>query len=160
MRFAIISDTHDNVPVIRELIDRLKSEKIEFVVHAGDIVSPFAIKEFKALNVKLYFAFGNNDGERRLLTKIAEENGWEIGDIVIFPMSDGEGVVYHGTDRRIVEVLRNSKYKLVVLGHTHEPLIEKLEDKYIVNPGEVCGYLTGNRTYAIFDDGDISIVEF
>ncbi len=160
MRFAIISDTHDNVPAIRELIERLKSEKIEFVVHAGDIVSPFAIKEFKALNVKLYFAFGNNDGERRLLTKIADENGWEIGDIVIFPMGDGEGVVYHGTDRRIVEVLRNSKYKLVVLGHTHEPLIEKLEDKYIVNPGEVCGYLTGNRTYAIFDDGDISIVEF
>ncbi len=160
MRFAIISDTHDNVPAIRDLVKRLREERVEFVVHAGDIVAPFAMREFRSLGVKMFFAFGNNDGERKLLTKIAGENGWEIGDVITFPLDEGRGVVYHGTDVRIVEVLRNSKYRLLVLGHTHEPLIEKLEDKFVVNPGEVCGYLTGNRTYAIFDDWDISIVEF
>ncbi len=154
----MISDTHDNVPAIRELVKRLKEERVEFVVHAGDIIAPFSMKELKALGVKIYFAFGNNDGERRLLTKIAEDNGWEIGDIVTF--GDGLGVVYHGTDPRIVEVLKNSKYELIVLGHTHEATIERLGDKYVVNPGEVCGYLTGNRTYAIYDDGDVSIVQF
>ncbi len=154
----MISDTHDNVPAIRELVKRLKEEKIEFVVHAGDIIAPFSMKEFKALGVMIYFAFGNNDGDRRLLMKIAKDGGWEIGDIITF--GDGFGVVYHGTDPRIVEVLKNSKYKIVVLGHTHEAMIEKLEDKYVINPGEVCGYLTGNRTYAIYDDGDVSIVQF
>ncbi len=156
----MISDTHDNIPAIRDVIKRLKEERVEFVVHAGDIIAPFAIKEFKNLGVKIYFAFGNNDGERRLLTKIAEENGWEIGDIVTFPVEEGMGVVYHGTDKRIVEVLRNSKYKIVVLGHTHEAMIERLEDKLVVNPGEVCGYLTGNRTYAVYDEGDVSVLEF
>jgi putative phosphoesterase len=160
MRFAIVSDTHDNIPAIKALIDELKKEKVEFVVHAGDIVAPFAMKEFKVLGVKVYFAFGNNDGERRLLTKIAEDNGWEIGDIVTFPVDNDRGVVYHGTDARIVEVLKNTNYKVVVFGHTHEPKVEWLEDKTIVNPGEVCGYLTGKRTFAIFDDGEISIVEF
>ncbi len=160
MRFAIISDTHDNISAIRELVERLREERIEFVVHAGDIIAPFSMKELKALGVKIYFAFGNNDGERRLLTKIAEENEWEIGDVVTFPTGNGRGVVYHGTDPRIVDVLRNSKFELVVLGHTHEATVEKLEDKYVVNPGEVCGYLTGHRTYAIFEDGDVSVVEF
>ncbi len=155
MRFAVVSDTHDNVPAIRDLIEVLKGERIEFLVHAGDIISPFAIREFIKLNKKIYFAFGNNDGDRNLLTRIANENGWIIGDIVEFP----GGVVYHGTDRRIVEVLKKSRFKLLVLGHTHEAKVENLNGMKILNPGEVCGYLTGKRTYAIVEDEEISILE-
>ena len=160
MKFAIISDTHDNITAIKEMIDVLKKEKIEFMVHAGDIIAPFSMKELKSLNIKIYFAFGNNDGERKILTNIAKENGWIIGDIVTYPVEDGEGVVYHGTDPEIVKVLENTNYKIIVLGHTHKPDIRKLGDKIIVNPGEVCGYLTGKRTFAIFEDGDVSIIEF
>jgi putative phosphoesterase len=156
MRFIAVSDTHDNIPAIRELIDEIKKEKIDFIVHAGDIVSPFAIKEFAKLDVRMYFAFGNNDGEKRLLTKIAEDNGWVIGEIVEFP----QGVVYHGTDARIVEILKKTKHDFLVLGHTHEAKIERVNCKIVLNPGEVCGYLTGKRTYAIVEDGEVSIVEF
>lgn len=150
MRFAAVSDTHDNLIAVRELVEALKREKLDFVVHAGDVIAPFSLKEFEKLGVKLYIAFGNNDGERRILTEIANRNGWEIGDIVEFP----GGVVYHGTDSRILEILKKLD-TLVVFGHTHEVL--KSED--LLNPGEVCGYLTGRRTYAIIEDSEISIVE-
>ncbi len=150
MRFAVVSDTHDNLSAVKELVDALSREKLEFLVHAGDVIAPFSLKEFERLGVKLYVAFGNNDGERRILTQIAERNSWEIGDIVEFP----GGVVYHGTDSRVLEVLKKLD-TLVVFGHTHEVL--KADN--LLNPGEVCGYLTGRRTYAIVEDGEISILE-
>ncbi|MBO8179024.1 MAG: YfcE family phosphodiesterase [Archaeoglobus sp.] len=150
MRFAAVSDTHDNLTAVRELIEALKREKLDFVVHAGDVIAPFSLKEFEKLGVKLYVAFGNNDGERKILTEIANRNGWEIGDVVEFP----GGVVYHGTDSRILEILKKLD-TLVVFGHTHEVL----KSENLLNPGEVCGYLTGRRTYAIIEDGEISIVE-
>lgn len=150
MRFAAVSDTHDNLTAVRELVEALKREKLDFVVHAGDVIAPFSLEEFEKLGVKLYIAFGNNDGERRILTEIANRNGWEIGDVVEFP----SGVVYHGTDSRILEILKRLD-TLVVFGHTHEAL----KSENLLNPGEVCGYLTGRRTYAIIEDGEISIVE-
>ncbi|WP_456329525.1 YfcE family phosphodiesterase [Archaeoglobus sp.] len=150
MKFAAVSDTHDNLAAVRELVEALKKEKLDFVVHAGDVIAPFSLKEFEKLEVKLYIAFGNNDGDRRILTETANRNGWEIGDIVEFP----GGVVYHGTDSRILEILKKLD-TLVVFGHTHEAL----KSENLLNPGEVCGYLTGRKTYAIIEDGEISIVE-
>ncbi len=64
------------------------------------------------------------------------------------------GVVYHGTDGRILEILKKLNV-LVVYGHTHEAF----RAENILNPGEVCGYLTARRTYAIVEDGEISILE-
>ncbi len=157
MKFAVVSDTHDNLFAVKDLVKELKKEKPEFIVHAGDVVAPFTLKEFFPLGVKIYIAFGNNDGEKRLLAEIASQKGWEIGEIVEFP----GGVVYHGTDRRILDILCRTSYSFVVCGHTHEPEVKSLGNgRNLLNPGEVCGYLTGRRTYAICEDGDVSIIEF
>lgn len=153
MKFAAISDTHDNLVAVEELIEALRKERLDFIVHAGDVISPFTLKEFETLGLKMYIAFGNNDGERRILTQIAENNGWEIGEILEFP----SGIVYHGTDRKILEILKKTG-ALIVTGHTHKPELVK-EDATILNPGEVCGYLTGKRTFALVEDGEINLVE-
>ncbi len=156
MRFVAVADTHDNLNAISDMIEALKKERFEFIVHAGDIVAPFSMKALAKIDKKFYIAFGNNDGERRILTKIADDNGWVIGDIVEFP----GGVVYHGTDGRIVEILKRTDHKYLVLGHTHEAKVERMGEKVLINPGEVCGYLTGRRTFAIVEDENVDIVEF
>ncbi len=155
MKFAVVSDTHDNLEAVRELVSQLEKEKPDFVVHAGDVIAPFTLKEFIPLETKLYIAFGNNDGERKLLSEISSQNGWITGDIVEFP----KGVVYHGTDPEILKVLKRTDYEFVVFGHTHEPSIERNENRVVLNPGEICGYLTGKKSYAICEDGEVSIVE-
>jgi predicted phosphodiesterase len=48
MRFIAVSDTHDNIPAIRELIDEVRKEKIDFIVHAGDIVSPLQLRSLQS----------------------------------------------------------------------------------------------------------------
>ncbi len=149
MRFIAISDTHDNLKAINDLINILKEEKFDFVVHAGDVISPFSLRAFPFK--EMYIAFGNNDGDREKLLEIAIERGWKIGEIVEFPM----GVIYHGTNERILKML-SKKYSLVITGHTHKSYIES----GILNPGEICGYLTGKRSYAIVEDEEISIIEF
>ncbi len=155
MKFAAISDTHDRLSAVRELVEILREEKLDFIVHAGGVISPFALKEFSSLDVPFYIAFGNNDGERKILSEIAMQMNWKIGDIVEFP----GGIVYHGTDEEILKILRKTG-EMVVTGHTHEARIERDGRSVLLNPGEVCGYLTGKRTFAIVENGEISIVEF
>lgn len=154
MRFIAFSDTHDNLNAVRDLISEISKEKVDFFIHAGDVISPFTMKEFEGIE-RLYVAFGNNDGERNKLTEIAVSSGWFIGEIVIL----GNLAVYHGTNPETLRMLERN-YEVVVTGHTHKAEIRKSEGSIVINPGEVCGYLTGKRSFAVFEDGDVSIVEF
>ncbi|RLI74937.1 metallophosphoesterase [Archaeoglobales archaeon] len=156
MKFVAISDTHDNMFAIRDFIDEIKKEKFEFLVHAGDVIAPFALREFERLNKQIYISFGNNDGDRNLLMGVIEKNKWTAADIVSFP----KGVVYHGTNANIVEILKKLNVEFLIVGHSHKPKIERLNGITVLNPGEICGYLTEKRSYAIVEDGDVTIVEF
>ena len=152
MKILLISDSHDNVVVIRELQEELRGERFDFVVHAGDVISPFSLRAFEF--EKMYLAFGNNDGDREKLLQIAIERGWKIGDVVEFP----GGVVYHGTREEVVKLL-SRRYEMVVVGHTHKAEKKEVSGATIVNPGELCGYLSGKRSYAILEDGSVSFIE-
>ena len=153
MKFAAFSDTHDNVEAIRDLVREIKKEKFDILFHAGDVISPFALREFSGLD-NLHIAFGNNDGDRQKLIEIALQNGWKIADVITFKNI----AVYHGTTKEILDLL-SKKFEIVIYGHTHEAVIKREGERTLVNPGEVCGYLTGRRSYAVYEDGEFSIVE-
>jgi putative phosphoesterase len=52
----------------------------------------------------------------------------------------------------VVDALAESgKFDLVIYGHTHEPVIQRVKDAWIINPGEVCGWLYGKPTVAVID---------
>jgi len=154
VKLIAFSDTHDNMGAVRDLLKEISKEEVEFYVHAGDVVSPFCLKEFEALGKKLYISFGNNDGERNMLLEIAVRNGWVAGDLVEL----GDLVIYHGANAEILKILCK-RYKVVITGHTHGVRIEN-NNALVINPGEACGYLTGKRTYALYEDGEVSIQEF
>ena len=68
MKIGIISDSHDDVDNVNRAIGIFEKEKVKAVIHAGDIISPPIIKEFKRLTddgVEFFGIFGNNDGERK-----------------------------------------------------------------------------------------------
>ena len=49
MKIGIISDSHDDVENVNKAIDIFEEEKVQVIIHAGDIISPPIIKEFKKL---------------------------------------------------------------------------------------------------------------
>jgi len=60
--------------------------------------------------------------------------------------------VYHGTSPILLRALVESGlYDVVVYGHTHQAVVERRGGTLVVNPGELCGCLTGRSTYAVVD---------
>jgi uncharacterized protein len=121
LRIGIISDTHDDMENVQRAIEIFNTEKVEYVIHAGDYIFPGIVIEFKKLNAKLIGVLGNNDGEKIHLLKnflnIGGELKGEIGEIELDGISFG---LYHGTDNEVKENLVSSqKYDIVICGHTH-----------------------------------------
>ena len=154
MLIGIISDTHDNLPLVERAIERLNAEKVALVLHAGDYVAPFVIPRLKALNAKLIGVFGNNDGDPEFLRKrFAECKNCEIRGRFAEIDADGFKIaLLHGDETELLEALVNcGGFDAVVHGHSHEIGSRKKGKTLIVNPGEVCGYLTGRSTMALLD---------
>ena len=72
MRIGILADTHDNLPKIERAVRFFNKEKVDFVLHAGDFIAPFAVSKLKGLTCSWLGVFGNNDGEKNGLSGISE----------------------------------------------------------------------------------------
>jgi putative phosphoesterase len=154
MLIGLISDTHDNLPMIEKAVKKLNEENVALVLHAGDYVSPFVIPKFKALNAKLIGVFGNNDGDHEFLKKrFSECPNCEVRGIFAEINADGFKIaLLHGDETELLDALVNcGGFDAVVHGHSHANVSRKNGKTLVVNPGEVCGYLTGKATIALLD---------
>ncbi len=43
MMIGIVSDSHDNVPMLQRAVEYFNHAGCELVIHAGDIISPFSM---------------------------------------------------------------------------------------------------------------------
>jgi hypothetical protein len=154
MLIGLMADTHDNLPMVDKAIKKLNEENVELVLHAGDYIAPFVIPKFKELKAKLIGVFGNNDGDRELLRKRFSENeGLEIrGNFAEIKVDGLRVALLHGTDEELLKALIESEtFDVVVHGHTHKAETYRKGKTLVVNPGEVCGYLSGKPTIVIYD---------
>jgi len=151
---GIIADTHDNLPMVEKAVEKLNAAKVALVLHAGDYVAPFVIPKFKALSAKLIGVFGNNDGDHKLLKKrFSECANCEVHDRFAEVNADGFKIaLLHGDETELIKALVNcGGFDAVVHGHSHAIGAVKKGKTLVVNPGEVCGYLTGKSTLALLD---------
>jgi hypothetical protein len=154
MLIGLIADTHDNLPMVEKAIRKLNEEKMDLVLHAGDYVAPFVIPKFKELKAKLIGVFGNNDGDHELLKKrFSEQEKLEIrGNFAQVTVDGLKIVLLHGSDKELMKALIDSEsFDVIVHGHSHSAEIYRKGKTLVINPGEVCGYLTGKSTIAVFD---------
>lgn len=134
MVIGIISDTHDNVPMIEKAVELFKKHKVEFVIHAGDIVAPASIKYFDGLNMK--FVFGNCDGDRiKIEEKVRDINGQHYGRIMELKHKGKKIGVFHGDDIIINDKMLNNEYDYYIHGHTHTPEDKKHKKIRVLCPG-------------------------
>jgi putative phosphoesterase len=150
MLIGIMSDTHDNLPLVKKAIELFNTRGVGHVIHAGDYTSPFTLKLFKDLNCEYTGIFGNNDGDKLLLFEMSEGN--IHNQPYLFTLYNRKIVVMH--EHHVADALADSgHFDLVVYGHTHIEDVRKVKHTLIINPGEVGTYLYGKSTIAIADLG-------
>lgn len=130
-------------------MDFLKKEKIEIILHCGDVSKPETLNEaLKDYDGEFHFVFGNME-DREVFAKekvekaifhkglgVLEKNGKKIS-FCHFP----------NTARKLAET---QKYDFVFYGHTHQPWEEKIGKCKVINPGNLAN-LFYRATFAIYD---------
>jgi putative phosphoesterase len=152
-RVGIISDTHDRLDKVRQAVALFNRLKPDRVVHCGDIVAQFVLKEMKSLSVPLTVVFGNCDGDRAGLRRRADELG--------FALHEGPFGFELGGKRFVVSHQPPGEPPVCdfyLHGHTHK-LRHEGSSPVVINPGEACGWLFGRSTAALLDT-DTAGVEF
>lgn len=153
MLLGIISDSHDHLTRLEAALDCCLKEGVEGLIHPGDIIAPFAAKlvaeRWKGPRVSVY---GNNDGERAGLKRVLPE------------IRDGAVLVEWGGRRISVDHYPpDDEHRpiddcdVIVFGHTHQVLIERIDGRLHLNPGETCGWVTGRATFALLDTETLGV---
>ncbi len=137
MRIGIISDTHGKISLSKNVLEKLKENKIEYLIHAGDIGDERILEMIEALGVDYCAVFGNNDFNLRGL-----ENRFNL---FIEPH-------YFKIANRCVKVMHLPYYltpdcDIIIYGHLHKFQLEFINGKVFLNPGEVCAR---NKPYSEF----------
>ncbi|MCL6465839.1 MAG: metallophosphoesterase [candidate division WOR-3 bacterium] len=142
---GLISDTHDNLDRVRLAVKLFNELKVERVLHCGDLVAPFVLKEFKPLTVPFFIVLGNCDGDRISIKDVAAQLGFTVfdgrGELTVA----GKTVCF--THQPADPIPQCDFY---IHGHTHQVRYES-GCPIVVNPGEAGGWLTARSTVATLD---------
>ncbi|MDR0911512.1 MAG: YfcE family phosphodiesterase [Methanobrevibacter sp.] len=131
---GLISDTH--------VSDRAKElpatvftafKDVDFILHAGDIIYNDVLEKLKKVTpeVKVFAVLGNMDSIYDL--DLEESKVLTIGGVKI-GLKHGQ-VRPKGDIKQLESIARELDVDVLVSGHTHKPLIEKVNNITLVNPG-------------------------
>ena len=128
---GLISDTH--VPVRAKYIPKRVFkvfENVDFIVHAGDLVSLAVIDELEQL-APVLAVHGNMDSPQ-VSGALPKINSLKIFDWKIGVMHDPSALFGM---RRMREITRRYGFDVLVYGHTHNSRIKWEGKKLYINPG-------------------------
>ena len=148
VKIGLISDTHDNVPMVKKAVEIFNKENVDMVLHAGDYVAPFALKPLLSLESDFMGVWGNNDGDKIALDRIAQ------GKIVASPSLvtyEGKKILLGHYFETLEALISSQEFFLIVYGHTHGAEIRNEGRTLVVNPGECGGWLYGRSTIVLAD---------
>jgi len=161
MKIGIISDTHDHHVNVLKAVEVFNKEQVQYVLHAGDIVSQYTARAFGNLkNAKFIAIFGNNDGEKFVLKKIIEGFGGEIHqDPYTGQIADKKIFMTHKPSI-LDEIIASGRYDIIIYGHTHIRDIRTVGKTLIINPGEATDWVCGKGNLVVLDINSMTTAEF
>ncbi|NIA17370.1 MAG: YfcE family phosphodiesterase [Planctomycetes bacterium] len=156
MKIGIITDSHDHHINILKAVDILNDEKVDYILHAGDIISPIAAKAFSEVKDSQFIAvFGNCDGEKLLLQSTIEAFGGQIHDQPYIGQITDKKIFMTHTPGALGAVIDSGRYDLVIYGHTHKQDIRKAGKSLVINPGELTDWVTGRSDLVVLQLDDM-----
>lgn len=155
MLIAIISDTHDNIPNLKKVLDYCRENKIEKLIHCGDLAEIETLDFIKEnFSGDIFWTFGNMDrghsadypfadGKYKGINIFSKHGEVEIANKKI------AFVHFPEYARRLAE---EGRFDYLFYGHTHMPWTETVQGENnqgnikaceLLNPGNVA-----NQRYA------------
>lgn len=157
MKIGIISDSHDRIENLNKALDRLKNSA-KVLIHCGDFCAPFMMPELARFNRDVHCVFGNTD-DRFTSVKKANESGIHLhGNTAKLELGGKKILVNHYPEIAQAFVL-TGEYDAVFYGHNHTAKKEKINNPFLVNPGDIMG-LNNKPSFAIYDTelNDVEII--
>lgn len=162
MKVCILSDSHDNRPLLAAAVRMAREAGAEAVLHCGDVVAPGTLEVVRPFGLPVHVIHGNNSGDLYMLSRVAAQ--------------PANRTIYYGQDagirlagRRIFLVhyphyaqamASTGDWDLVCCGHDHRTDIRKVRNlagthTWLVNPGTVGG-IKAAPTWVLGDLGTMT----
>lgn len=141
MLIAVMSDSHDNIANMRTAVAKVRNAGCGMIIHCGDFVAPFMLAELEAAQLPVHGVFGNNDGDRYLLTKNVLTVHRHItlhGDFGRVE-AEGRGIAFIHDGVFADDLAAGGRYDMVCFGHYHVYMQKKIGATLVLNPGELLG---------------------
>ena len=153
MQVAVASDIHDQQERVFDALALMEERKIDHLLLLGDFCAPFTMRLFSRFPGQLFAVFGNGDGDRFRMTKIAYEVFGErmtlFGEFAQFNLEQRRIAMIH--DHEIGQALAETdRYDIVLYGHDHRWHESRIGNTLLLNPGTLGGK-GAPPTFAIID---------
>lgn len=164
MKICILSDSHDQIPLLDAAVAEAKAAGAQAVVHCGDVVAPSSLHCLEKQGLPVHVIHGNNTGDLYTLGRLAARPaGWlhyhgmdaalELGGRRLF-------VVHYPHYARAMAA--TGDWDLVCCGHSHKVDIRHLPNlkggtTLLVNPGTVGGVGGVPATYILAELDTLSL---
>jgi len=150
MSIAILSDSHDNLLNLNKTLQWINQQKINTIIHCGDICSAATLKAIlDNFAGEIHYVAGNADQVASLKQLAAEEPRLTFygkeGQLTV----DDKKISFTHFPDRAKELARRGDNDLVFYGHSHKPWAEKINGRQMVNPGNVAGMFY-KATFAVY----------
>ena len=156
MKLAVCSDIHDNIWKLEKALPLMSEAGA--LIFCGDFCAPFTLAQMaEGFGGPIHVVFGNNDGDPRLLTKVASKHDHVTlhGQFAELEM-DGLQVAVNHYPEIARPVAESGRYGLVCYGHDHKLFQEWVGQTLLINPGEIMGRW-GRSTFMLVDTADRSV---
>ena len=149
MRIGIISDTHDRLEAVLEALRLFEEQKVDLILHCGDIESIETVALFKS--IRTHFVFGNWDKDKPKLAAAIRAAGGVSHDSFGALELAGKRVAWtHSHERHKLYELEHCDYfDYVFYGHTHVREQHRTGKTLVANPGAL--FRANPKTCIILD---------
>ena len=153
LTIGVISDTHiyphSSRTLHPALLGLFKRADVDLMVHLGDVNSRDVLKDLADIAPLIAVAGNNDDEELQVMLPLTTQ--FSVGKFR-FGVIHGHG----GRSARDQAIKRwAGKVDCVLFGHSHKPLMEKIDETILFNPGSA----TDRRWYDHFGVGLIRVEE-
>jgi len=158
MLVGVVSDTHNNIKNIKNIINIFNNEKVDVVIHTGDITQSKSLQLFSNLSCPMIGVFGNNDRFEIGLEEVCKNLKFDFkAPPFLVSLNNKKIAIFHEPDLINDFIKANQEVDIVLHGHTHRYREEVLANTIYFNPGESAGLIEGSNALGLINLDNLEI---